>query len=108
MSKVEFAEFQRLDLRTGKVLTAERIPGKSKIYKLQIDIGTEKIETIVGGAEYYTPEYFVGRMVIVLVNLPSKTIGGIESKGMLLAADLQGKPIWLTVDGDIPPGTKIR
>ena len=108
MSKVEFAEFQKLDLRAGKVLKAEKIPGKSKIYKLQIDIGTEKIETIAGGAEYYPPEYFVDRTVIVLVNLPSKTISGIESKGMLLAADLQGKPIWLTVEEDISPGTKIR
>jgi methionine--tRNA ligase beta chain len=108
MSKVEFAEFQKLDLRTGKVLKAERIPGKSKIYKLQIDVGTEKIETIAGGAEYYPPEYFTGKVVIVLVNLPTKVIGGIESKGMLLAADLQGKPIWLTVDVDIPPGTRIR
>ncbi len=108
MSKVEFAEFQKLDLRIGKVLKAERISGKSKVYKLQIDVGMEKIETISGGAEHYPPEYFVGRTVIVLVNLTTKIIGGIESRGMLLAADLQGKPIWLTVESDIPPGTRIR
>ena len=108
MSTVDFSEFQRLDLKIGKVLKAERIPDKKKIYKLQIDIGEEEIQTIAGGADYYPPEYFVGRTVIVLVNLQPKTIAGIQSRGMLLAADLQGKPIWLTVEGEAPPGTKVR
>jgi methionine--tRNA ligase beta chain len=90
MSTIEFADFQRLDLRVGKILEAERIPEKKKIYKLQIDIGKEHIQTIAGGAEYYSPEYSVGRKIVVLLNLQPKTIAGIQSTGMLLAADLQG------------------
>ena len=108
MSTVDFTEFQKLDLRIGKILKAERIPEKKKIYKLQIDIGTGQIQTIAGGAEHYLPEYFVGKTVVVLLNLQPKTIAGIESKGMLLAADLQGKPIWLTVEGEVPAGTRVR
>jgi len=108
MSTVSLEDFQRLDLRIGKVLKAERIPEKKKIYKLQLDVGSQQIQTIAGGAEYYSPEYFQGRAVVVLLNLQPKTIGGIESKGMLLAADLQGKPIWLTAEGEVPAGTRVR
>lgn len=108
MSTVAIEEFQRLDLRVGKVLKAERIPEKKKIYKLVIDVGGQQIQTIAGGAEHYPPEYFERRTVVVLLNIQPKIIGGIESKGMLLAADLQGKPIWLTVDDEIPAGTKVR
>jgi len=108
MSTVTIEEFQRLDLRVGKVLKAERIPEKKRIYKLQIDVGEQQIQTIAGGAELYSPEYFEGRAVVVLLNLQPKIIGGFESKGMLLAADFQGKPIWLTVDDEAPAGTKVR
>ncbi len=108
MSVISLEELQRLDLRIGKVLKAEKIPEKRKIYKLQIDVGGQQIQTIAGGAEYYPPEYFEGRTVVVLLNLQPKVISGMESKGMLLAADLQGKPIWLTVEGAVPAGTKVR
>lgn len=108
MSTVSLEEFQKLDLRIGKVVKAERIPEKKKIYRLQIDVGGQQIQTIAGGAEYYPPDYFHGKAVVVLLNLEPKVISGIESKGMLLAADIQGKPIWLTVEGEVPAGTKVR
>lgn len=108
MSTVSLEEFQRSDLRIGKVLKAERVPERKKIYKLQIDVGGQQIQTIAGGAEHYPPDYFEDRKVVVLLNLQPKVISGIESKGMLLAADLRGKPIWLTVEGDVPAGTKVR
>ena len=108
MSTVDVREFQKLDLRLGKVVNAEKVPTKSKICRLQIDIGDEVIQTIAGGGEYYEPEYFVGRTLVVLVNLQPKVIGGIVSKGMLLAGDAQGKPVWLTVEEEIPAGTKVR
>jgi len=108
ISLISLGDFQRLDLRTGKVVKVERIPEKRKIYRLQIDVGDQQIQTIAGGAEYYSPEYFQGRTVVVLLNLQPKMIAGVESKGMLLAADLQGRPIWLTVEGDVPAGTKVR
>jgi methionine--tRNA ligase beta chain len=105
---ISYEEFQRLDLRVGKVLAAEKIPGKTKILKLKIDVGTETIETIAGGAEFYPPEFFKGRTVIVLVNLEPKKIAGVESKGMVLAADVGGKPIWLSLEGGAPPGTIVK
>lgn len=105
---VSMDEFNRLDLRVCSVVAAERIPGMKKILKVKVDIGDEVRELVVGGAEHYPPEYFIGRKFIVLANLQPKRIGGVESRGMLLAADVGGKPVWLTVDGDAPAGARVR
>lgn len=102
------ADFQKLDIRIGKIVNAEKTPQLKKILKVNVDIGGQTIQTVVGGAEFYPAEYFLGKLVVVLVNLTPKVIAGIESKGMLLAADLAGKPVWLTVPEEVPPGTKVR
>ncbi len=59
-------------------------------------------------AEFFSPEELIGKTVVVLVNLEPKKLMGVESQGMILAADLGGKPFLLTVENDVPPGTKIR
>lgn len=108
MSNVSLDLFQKLDLRVAKIVKVERIPQRTKIYKAQIDVGDQQVQTIVGGGEHYPPEYFEGKTVIMLLNLETKVIAGVQSKGMLLAADLSGKPIWLAVDSEVPAGTKVR
>mgnify|MGYP003877598701 CR=1 FL=1 len=105
---ISLEEFERLDLRVVKVLKAERIKGRSKILKLLVDVGGETREIVVGGAQFYDPEFFEGRLFIALVNLQAKRIGGVTSRGMLLAADVAGRPVWLTVPEEVPPGTKVR
>jgi tRNA-binding protein len=108
MIQVTYDDFAKLDLRVAKITQVEKILGKSKIVKGIIDLGGEKREVIIGGAEYYQPEELIGRKVIVIVNLEPRKIAGIESNAMLLAADLSDKPYWLTVNEDVPLGTKIR
>ena len=108
MTQVTYDDFAKLDLRIAKIMQVEKIPGKSRIVKGVIDLGAEKREVIIGGAEYYPPEELVGRKVIVIVNLEPRKIAGIESNAMLLAADLNDKPYWLTVNEDVPLGTKIK
>lgn len=105
---ITYDDFAKLDMRVAKVIGVEKIPGKSKIVKGVIDLGDEKRDIIIGGAEYYQPEELVGRTVIALVNLEPRKIGGIESGAMLLAADLNDKPFWLTVSEDVSLGTKIK
>lgn len=95
-------------MKVGKITAAEKIPGMKKILKVQVDIGDSTATAIAGGAEFYEPGSFVGKRVIVLTNMESKTIAGVKSEVMLLAADFQGKPIWLTVDDDVPAGTRVR
>jgi len=73
-----------------------------------VDLGEEKRDVIIGGAEFYEPQDLVGKTVIVIANLETKKIAGIESNAMLLAADVNDKPFWLTVDSNVPAGTKIK
>jgi tRNA-binding protein len=108
MEYITYEEFSKLDIRIGKVINVENIKGYKKIAKAKIDLGNEQRDLIVGGAEYYNPEDLVGKIIVVLANLQPKTIAGIESQGMILAADVNGKPYWLTVDKEVPLGSKVR
>ena len=105
---IDYDDFSKLDLRVAKILTVEKIPGKSRIVKGEIDLGEEKRNVIIGGAEFYEAGELIGKTVIAVINLMPKNIAGIESNAMLLAADTNGKPFWLTVDDKVPLGTKIK
>ena len=105
---IDYDDFSKLDLRVAKILTVEKIPGKSRIVKGEIDLGEEKRNVIIGGAEFYEADELIGNTVIAVINLMPKKIAGIESNAMLLAADTNGKPFWLTVDDKVPLGAKIK
>ena len=107
MEYITYDDFKKLDLRVGRVVKAERIKGLTKVMKALVDLGSEKRELIVGGAEFYEPEYFTNKTVIVVANLEPKKIAGMTSNGMLLAADVNGKPIWLTVAEDVSAGSRV-
>ena len=106
---ISFEEFSKIQLKIGKVIQSETMPGMKKVFKATIDLGTEKREIAVGGALHYKPQEFVGRLVVVCTNLEPKKIGNIISRGMLLAADgPEGRPAFLTITEDIPPGAPIH
>ena len=85
--EITFDEFTRMDLRTGTILEAEKVPKTKKLLKMQVDMGFE-IRTIVSGiAEYYEPDKLTGKKVCVLSNLAPRTIKGIESQGMILLSE---------------------
>jgi len=105
---ITYDDFAKLDICIAKIISIEKIPGKTKIVKGTIDIGSEKRDLVIGGAEFYPPEDLIGKTVVAIVNLEAKKIAGIESNAMLLAADLNDKPFWLTVTDDVPLGTKIK
>ena len=106
--EISYEDFTKLDLRVAKIESVEPIPGKSKIVKGIVDLGEETRVVIIGGAEFYQPEDLVGKTVIIVANLEPKKLAGIESNAMLLAADVNDKPYWLTVIEDVPLGTKIK
>ena len=108
MSNVTYDDFAKLDLRVAKIISTESIPGKSRIIKGTIDLGNETRDVIVGGAQYYKPDDIIGKVVIVVANMEPKTLAGIESNAMLLAADVDDKPFWLTVNEDVPLGSPIK
>jgi len=105
---ITYDDFAKLDIRIAKIISVEKILGKTKIVKGVIDIGSEKRDLIIGGAEFYQPEDLVGKTVVAVINLEAKKIAGIESNAMLLAADVNDKPFWLTVIDDVQLGTKIK
>ena len=108
MSNITYEDFTKLDLRVAKIIETEPIPGKSRIIKGTIDLGDDKRDVIIGGAQYYQPEDLIGKTVIVVANLEPKKMAGVESNAMLLAADVDDKPYWLTVDEDVPLGSPIK
>jgi methionine--tRNA ligase beta chain len=105
---IKFEDFQKIDLRIGKISKAEKIEGSEKLLKLIIDLGDEKRQLVAGIAKYYKIEDLIGKEIVVVANLESKKLMGIESQGMLLAADVNGEPVILIPIKEVPPGTKIR
>ena len=106
--EIEHADFAKLALKVGKVLTAERIPKADKLLKLSVDLGENAPRTIVAGiAEAYAPEAVVGRNVVVLANLKPRVLRGIPSQGMLLTAGPGGAHLTLIDPGTLPPGTAV-
>ena len=99
--------FKRLDLRVARVVRAEKVPGADRLLKLRVDLGGEERDIVAGIAEHYRPEEVVGRSVVVIANLRPARIRGIESRGMLLAAQEGGRLVLVTTDGDIAPGARV-
>jgi len=109
MTNIAYDDFTKLDIRVAKIIATEPIEGKSRIIKGRIDLGNDdQRDVIIGGAQYFQPEEMVGKTVIVIANLEPKKMAGVESNAMLLAADVDDKPFWLTVDGDVPLGSPIK
>ncbi len=84
---IEFDDFDKLDLRVGTILSAEKHPKADKLLVFQVRMGTEKRQIISGVAPYFKPEECVGKKVVVVANLKPRKLRGLESKGMLLFAD---------------------
>ncbi|NQT79854.1 MAG: methionine--tRNA ligase [Candidatus Aminicenantes bacterium] len=108
MEYISFDEFKKMDLRVGEILNAEKVEGTTKLLKLEVDIGVEKRTMVAGVADVYSPEDLTGKKVTVIVNLKPAVIRGIESQGMLLAAEIDDKATISFFDKDVPTGAKVR
>lgn len=105
---INYDEFSKIELRAGKVLSAERVEGSEKLLKLEIDLGSEKRQIIGGIGKVYQPEDLIGKEIIIVANLEPRKLMGLESQGMLLAAhDENGAPVLLMPDRPVQPGSAI-
>src|SRR5258708_3077634 len=103
-------EFKIVDLRVVTIIEAVRMEGSEKLVKLQVELGTElgKRQVLAGIGKKYSPEELIGKQIIVVANLEPRKLMGEESQGMLLAAhDENGEPVILTVEKNVPAGSKI-
>lgn len=107
---ISIDEFKNIELKVGKILTAERVEGSEKLVKLSVDVGEENPRQLVAGiAAAYAPETLVGREIAVVANLEPRKLMGMESNGMLLAAEGGGGgPVLLVPEKEITPGARIR
>jgi len=104
---VTFDEFFKTQLKTAKVLEAERVENTDKLMKLQIEVGEEKRQIVAGVAQFYTPEEMVGKTIVIVANLKPAKICGVESQGMLLAAKAGKELKLITADGEVPSGASV-
>ena len=102
-------DFMKVELRTAKILTAERLPKSKKLLKLSVDAGEPQPRTILAGiAESYEPEAVVGRSIVIVANLKPREMMGLVSQGMVLAASTDNGPAMLINPDPAPPGTRVR
>jgi methionine--tRNA ligase beta chain len=106
--EITFADFQKIDLRIGRILEATVIPESKKLIKILVDFGSEKRQAVAGLLKYYKPEELVGKKCVFLLNLQRRMLAGIESQCMILAAeDETGNVSVLQPEKDIVEGSKI-
>jgi methionyl-tRNA synthetase len=107
-TQIRIEDFARLDLRVGKILSVEKVPGSEKLLKLNVDIGGEQRQIVAGMAKRYSPEDLIHKKVIVLANLKPVRLMGVESQGMILAAGDKEVAALATFLEDVEPGTPIK
>ncbi len=106
--QITIEDFMKVDLRTGKILEAEKVKKSKKLIQLKVDIGTETRQILAGIAESYEPESLIGRTVIIVANLKPAKLMGIESQGMVLAANNDGTILLAGFDDEPGQGIQVR
>ena len=106
---IEYADFERVNLRTAKVTAGEKVDGADRLLRLEIEVGEETRQIVAGVATHYAPDELVGKTIVIVANLQPATVRGIKSEGMLLAAtDADGTIRLVTVDGEISSGVEVK
>lgn len=114
METISFEDFIKLEIKIGKILSAEKVEGSDKLLKLMVDFG--KTETgegitrqiVAGIAQYYAPEALVGKECPFAYNLAPRMLKGLESQGMILCPSGENGPVLLHPDKEVPPGSTIK
>jgi methionyl-tRNA synthetase len=105
---IGFDDFKKVELKVGKVLSVEPHPDADKLYIMRVDVGEENPRTLVAGLKPYLPmEDVQDKLVIVVTNLQPARLRGVESRGMLLAAQEGERVVLLTVAEDVAPGSAV-
>jgi len=108
-SIITIDDFAKVELKTAKVLEAERMPKSQRLLKLKVDAGEAEPRTILAGiAESYEPEALVGKSIVIVANLAPRKMMGLESNGMVLAASPDGGKALVLNSEPAPPGTRVR
>ncbi len=105
---ITYDDFKKMELKTAKVVDVKDHPQADKLYILTIDLGTEKKDIVAGIKNFYEPDALKGKNVVVVSNMETAVIRGVESSAMLLAASTKDTLSIITLDKEIPAGTAIK
>lgn len=108
MDKITFDDFSKIELKIGRITSAEKVSKSDKLLRLEVDFGQDKRQVVSGIAKDYSLENLVGSEFTFITNLEPRSIMGLESQAMILAADVDGAAVLLTPTKEVDPGTKIR
>ena len=114
METISFDDFKKIDIRIGKIVSAEKVEGSDKLLKLEVDFGLSetgealKRQIVAGIAQFYTPEALIGKECPFAYNLAPRTLKGLESQGMILCPSDNGSPVLLHPDKEIVPGSVVK
>ena len=107
--EISFEDFQKLDLRVGKITDASQIPGSRNLIKMIVDFGTEKRQAVAGLVQWYKPQDLVGKKCAFILNLQKRKMMGVDSQCMIFAADDdKGNVVVLQPEKDIAEGSRIH
>jgi methionine--tRNA ligase beta chain len=107
MDTISIDEFKKVEIRIGKIVSAEKLENADKLLKLQVDFGEFKRQILSGIAEFYQPEELVDKKLPFIVNLEPRVMRGEESQGMLMAIDTEEKPVLLEPAAEVPTGAEV-
>ncbi len=107
-AQITIDEFMKIQLKTAKVISAERVPKSEKLLKLQVSLGSEQRQIVAGIGKKYEPEALIGKTIVIVANLKPAKLMGIESQGMVLAAGDSEVRGLVTLLEDVEPGTKVK
>jgi methionyl-tRNA synthetase len=108
MDKISFDEFQKVELRIGKILNSQKIEKSDKLLKLEVDFGEERRQVVSGIAQSYSIDDLTGQEFLFITNLEPRTIMGLESQAMILAVEKENKAVCLVPTEEVEPGAKLR
>ena len=105
---ISIEDFQKVHLRVAEVLAAEKVAKSEKLLKIKVSLGKEERQILAGIAKNYSPEDIVGKKVVIVANLKPAKLMGMESQGMVLAVEGDGKLNLLNIDPSVPNGTRAK
>ena len=111
METINFEDFAKLEIKIGKIISAEKVEGSDKLLKLMVDFGGELSsprQIIAGIGKIYAPEALVGKECPFAYNLAPRVLKGLESQGMILCPSIDGAPCLLHPDKEVPPGNAVK
>lgn len=107
-SQITIEDFQKIQLRVGKVLAAERVPKSQKLLKLQVDLGDTQRQIVAGIGKKFDPESLIGQLIVIVANLKPAKLMGVESQGMVLAAGDKEVQGLVTLSQEVTVGEKVK